>query len=224
MKKHNNLKIIWLIGMLTIVSLKLFSQESPQFRRTAFSFNVTRCLVSELNMSMEFFKTSRKSIEFNGGLIYVNSFLEERAKDWNNTTLFSEHGYAGRIYYKIFKRPDDKSKWRDYIAPGVSYKHLYYNEQWFDNNKSDDTLLRLNQKRDRNKIGLEFLWGKVYEASQGFAIEFYYGAGISLNSVTRTISQAQIKHNSEIINYNSTIKSFYARPTLLVGCKIRFRL
>jgi hypothetical protein len=175
-------------------------------------------------MSFERWSSSRRSIEFNGGIIYVNNFLEDRKDDWNNTTLFSEHGYAGRIHYKIFKRSEDNSRWKDYIAPGIVYKHMYYNVQWFDNNKSGDTLQRIYQKRDRDKFGIEFLWGKVYEMSPGLALEFYYGAGIMLTSVTRTISKVQEVGNPEIINYNSVISSFYVRPTIQVGMKLRFRM
>ena len=83
---------------------------------------------------------------------------------------------AARVHYKIFKKPeDDKTKWRDYISPGIAYKYLYYNNQWFENELTDDNGVtyneRLFQHRFRSKMSLEFIWGKVYEMNQTFAFE-----------------------------------------------------
>src|SRR5690606_25669694 len=121
--------------------------------------------VNEINISLERFISARRSIEINGGLIYVNEGLVDLSKDWTNTHYFNEHGGAARFIYKIYKRPVDGSKWRDYIAPGISYKYLYYKAQWFENELSDSKGSyheRIFQRRFRNKFGLEFMWGKIY--------------------------------------------------------------
>jgi hypothetical protein len=201
------------------------AQENPSYRKFGINVNVTRSLADEVNIGIERWSSSRRSIEINGGIIYVNDFLEERAKDWNNSTLFSEHGYTGRIYYKIHKRVEDNSdsKWRDYIAIGLVYKHLYYNDQWFDAG-AGDTVRSIYERRDRDKYGMEFLWGKVYEISPGLALEFYYGAGIMFTSVTRTISKVVNRHSPDVVNYDHIVTSFYGRPVIQAGLKLRFRM
>jgi hypothetical protein len=203
------------------------AQEST-YGKNAVSFNLTRMATSEINMGIEHFLDSRKSIEIIGSLVYVHDNLAEAAKKYSDTPLFSEHGYAGRAYYKVYKRPDDKSKWRDYIATGLIYKHLYYNEQWFENEKTDDdgTVYheRIYQSRVRDRLGVEFLWGKVYEMNRTFAFEFYYGAGLVVTSVSRTDYLKQPDDREpEIIVLNITDESVYFRPSIQLGIKFRIR-
>jgi hypothetical protein len=80
------------------------AQEPSAYRKNAISFNLTKAMVNELNMGFEHFLSIRRSIEFDGGLIYVNEFLKDQADDWQNAAFLSEHGYAARFHYKIYKR------------------------------------------------------------------------------------------------------------------------
>ncbi len=89
------------------------------------------------------------------------------------------------------------------------------------------------------------MWGKVYEASRTFAIEFYIGAGIDLTFATRTdysryatyepytykipheiyvskLLDNNIRRNQPIPDFID--KSFYARPSIQVGIKLRLRM
>jgi hypothetical protein len=225
------------VVLFFIPGKKSVGQEA-EFGRVAFSFNLTRLAVSEVNMSFEYFITSRRSIEFNGGLIYTNDFLAEQSADWVNSFAFSEHGFAGRFHYKIFRRPEVNSKWRDYIAPGLIFKSLYYNDipiisevkiDPFDNDTSFKYTESFLQKRERTKIGIEFLWGKVYEASRTFAFEFYYGAGIVVTMSTRTDHDRYATYVSSLGQYrNKSVPDFidkatYVRPTIQLGIKLRIR-
>ena len=105
------------------------AQENTGYGKTAISFNLTRMATSEYNISLERFLSSRRSIEFNFGLIYKNEFLSNQVNDWTNAdALFAEEGFAARIHYKIFKRQETDSKWKDYIAIGIVYKNLHYTD------------------------------------------------------------------------------------------------
>lgn len=224
----------FLLFFLAIATKNSYAQEEENYyRKNAISFNVTRSAVSELNMSIEHFLTPRKSIEFNGGLIYVNSFLEDQFNNWANATTFSEHGFAGRFHIKTFKRYESNTKWRNYTAPGLAYKQVYYNDMpvvskepkldYF-RHQYNESFLR---KENRRIIGLEFLWGSVYEASGTFGFEFYYGAGINV-----TMSETT-DHDRHIVYLNptypeTTLPDFvrdktYARPYLMLGFKLRLR-
>lgn len=217
------------IGLFLSSKEYSFSQELQPYGKNSFSFNLTRYAFTEINFGYERFISFRKSIEINGGLIYVNDKFEKETMNWKNAQAFSEHGYAGRFYYKVFRRVEDNTKkWRDYIAVGFSYRHLYYNEQWFDILQTDTLGIKYNerifQKRERNKYGVEFLWGKVYEMNRTFALEFYYGGGVCATDVTRTIVLNQPdERNPEIIEVNSDIHSFYIRPYPMLGMKLRVR-
>jgi len=216
--------ILFVFGLISSLAS---AQEAPVYRKNAISINVTRCATNEISLSYEHRFSVRRAIEFNAGLIYVNDGLQEFAKDWVNTQVFYEHGFAARVYYKIFKKPeDDKTKWRDYISPGISYKYLYYNKQWFENEKTDDKGQvyheRLYQHRFRDKYSLEFLWGKVYEMNQTLAFEFYYGAGLTGTISDRFVIYKQPDDREpEIITVEEYDNSFYVRPSLLVGAKLR---
>ena len=262
-KRLLNFNISFVFLFFTATSI-VYAQEPVVYGKNAFAFNLTRMAVSEINLSYERFLTSRRSIEFGGGLIYVNNYLKDQTKDWSDAELFSEHGYAGRFHYKIFKRPENSTKWRDYISPGIVFKNLYYNDRpiisetkpdylTYDSILTSDTLIytkddtvyyneKFLQKRKRIQIGIQFLWGKVYEASKTFAIEFYFGAGINITMATRTDHSrfATYRSKSYTLNDSSTIKDdnqrrnqtipdfiddfFYVRPSILVGIKLRLRM
>ena len=259
------------IFLFSPATITVQAQESPAYRKNVISFNLTSLAVSEINMGYEHFLTSRRSIEFDGGLVYVNDFLKDQAKDWPNAVLFSEHGYAGRFHYKIFKRLENISKWRDYIAPGIVFKNLYYNDMpvlsevkidYIINDSiiltgklMTDTIIYLKnntvnytenflRKSKRIQFGIQFLWGKVYEINRMFALEFYYGAEINATIATRTdhsryatylpksyssylhktknnIDDNQ-RRNQPVPDYID--KSFYLRPAILFGIKLRLRI
>ncbi len=203
------------------------AQDIPEYRKNAISINITRCAVNELNLTFEKRLSIRRALEFDAGYIYINDPIQSFAKTWVNTQYFYERGFAARIHYKIFKKPeDDKTKWRDYISPGIAYKYLYYNNQWFESEQTDGSGKtyneRLFQHRFRSKMSFEFIWGKVYEMNQTFAFEFFYGAGL-----TGTISDRYVIYNQpddrnpKIITVEDNDKSFYVRPSLLVGAKLR---
>jgi hypothetical protein len=211
------------------MTVRSHAQEVKPSGKLALSFNLTSCYVNELNISLEIFTSKRKSLMFDGGLVFVNEMLEEQTKDWNNSQLFSEHGYTGRFHYKVFSRKDDEAnRWHDYIAPGIIYKHLYYNAQWFTNVLKDKHnakyFERVYQSRVRTKFGLEFIWGNVYEMNRTFAFDFFYGGGIlatfSQRKIIRTIPDSRKNVTAEI---NDTDESFYVRPSATVGIKLRVR-
>lgn len=226
------------ISFLLIAGKFAYSQEATPLGRTAFSFNLTRMAVNEVNMSIERFISSRKSLEFSGGLVYVNEFLEGQVNDWYNAEdMFLEHGYAARIHYKVFKRVEVETKWRDYAAFGIAYKSVYYNDRPFVTELKPDHVVdtiffteSYLRKRERKVFGVEFLWGKVYEASRVFAFEFYLGARIDGTMATRTDHDRFAKYKSSVNQWrNTTIpdfveKSFYVRPSIQLGMKLRIRV
>ena len=221
-------KRIFLLSLISLLAFSTpgFSQDAPEYRKNAFSFNLTRYMVNELNLSYEHRFSLRRGIEFNFGYIYVNDEIKDLTKDWVNTQYFYEHGCAARFHYKIFKRKDlDETKWRDYIAPGVSYKYLYYNNQEFIS-ETDGKSEILYQHRFRHKMSLEFLFGKVYEMNSTFAFEFYYGAGI-----TGTLSDRYVEYRipdtkkmDVRVAVNDHAKDFYVRPLVMAGVKLRISL
>lgn len=199
------------------------AQDIPLYKRNAIAFNLTRSLTNELNFTIEHFFSERRSVEINVGLVYVNNGVESLADDWTNSHYFSEHGFSARMYYKIFKRKDDDdSKWRDYVSPGISFRYLYFNKQWFKNDVTTTKTERIYQSRFRDKVTLEILWGKVYEMNSTFAFEIYYGAGLSGTVVHRTdiLKQPDIKSET-VIPLNFVDDKFYLRPALSAGVKFR---
>lgn len=220
-------RFCFILFVFSLVSHFAVAQETPNYRKNAISINATRCATNEISLSYEHRFSVRRAIEFNAGLVYVNDGLQNFAKDWANTQYFYEHGFAARVHYKIFKKPeDDKTKWRDYIAPGIAYKYLYYNKQWFENEKIDEKGQtyheRIYQHRFRDKMSLEFIWGKVYELDQTWAFEFYYGAGLTGTISDRYVIAKQPDDREQtIITVEEYDHSFYVRPSLLVGAKLR---
>ncbi len=211
------------------------AQETAVYGKNAFSINLTRLAVSEINLSYEHFLNSRRSIEFDGGLVYTNDFLNDQIKDWSKSTLFSEHGYTGRFHYKIFKRSEEKTRWQEYISPGIVYKNLYYNDKDLTSiEKLDYFNLRYKetylQKRSRSIFGVEFLWGKVFEPGRTLTFDFYYGAGINATISKRTdynryanyVNPSNQSRNQSIPDFED--KSFYMRPYILIGLKLRLNM
>lgn len=213
------LSIAILIGLQPLV---VRGQESD-YGRNAISFNLTRLAVNEINMSFEHWYSSRRSLEISGGLVYVNSFFREQFSEWTNSQPFAERGFAARVHYKIFKRIEGASRWKDYIAPGIVYRYLYYDNQWFESG-SFLTLDRVSyaervyQHRVRSKFGLEFLWGKVYEMNSTLSFDFYYGAGVMFTSSRRFVIASE-PYNNDL----GEKTSFYVRPSIQAGIKFRIR-
>ena len=211
------------------------AQETAVYGKNAFSINLTRLAISEVNLSYEHFLNSRRSIEFDGGLVYTNNFLNDQIKDWSKSTLFSEHGFTGRFHYKIFKRSEEKTRWQEYISPGIVYKNIYYNDKDLTSiEKLDYFNLRYKetylQKRSRSIFGVEFLWGKVFEPGRTLTFDFYYGAGINATLSERTdhnryayyVSQSNQSKNQPIPDFVDN--SFYMRPYILIGLKLRLNM
>lgn len=160
------------------------------------------------------------------GLIYVNSSLEDLAKDMSNTHYFSEHGFSARVAYKLYKRPVEDSKWRDYIAPALTFKYLYFNNQWFTNETTDslDNKIEecLYQHRYRSKFGFEFLWGKVYNFNSTFALEMFYGVGLrATTSVRADIYRKDNCDSTQVTYLDFEDSRFFIRPSLRAGLKFR---
>jgi hypothetical protein len=219
-------KCVFLLVLIFSGILRVSAQDVPEYRKNAFSFNLTRYAVNELNLSFEHRYSVRRGIEFNAGFIYVNDQLKDLTKDWVNTQFFYEHGFAARIHYKIFKRKDsDETRWRDYIAPGVSYKYLFYNNQEFTGDNGGKTEI-LYQHRFRHKMSLEFLFGKVYEMNNTFALEFYYGAGITATMSDRYVGYRipDASKMDKVLEVNDHSKTFYVRPMVMAGIKLRLSL
>jgi hypothetical protein len=224
------------------------AQDNPSYGKHAFSINITRSSLNELSFSYEYWLSFRKSIEFTGGYIYVNDFLRDQFDDWKNSTIFSEQGYSFRLHYKIFRRTENESRWHDYISFGMVYKYLYYNNYEIVGTdiKYDSSLLKTNpilyadsgafqytenflRDSKRSKMGVEFIWGHVYDLNKVFAFEFYYGAGINATIAShidhsRTAIYVNPKHQwiSQPIP-DFTYDNFYLRPTVMLGIKFRIR-
>ncbi len=249
MKKRFYVPYLSFVILLFLPVKIVYGQESAVYGKHAIAINLTRCTVNEISVSYEYWLNFRKSIEFNWGLVYVNDFFQEQVKDWENAMLFSEHGYAGRFYYKIHKRAEENTRWRDYIAYGVSYKYLYFNDYLINNGEikfdpidkiiQPDTIIykdtvvayteQFLRDSERHKIGIEFIWGKVYEASKTIAFEFYFGGGLVANIASHTDHSRYATYQSSKFQYlnqpipDYTYDQFYMRPVALLGIKFRVR-
>ena len=222
-----------LLAIILLGGACVLAQEQLPYRRTAVSFNITRLMVNEANMGFERFITNRRSFDFEFGVMYANEFWQEAAKSYTTDPLFHEHGFAARFHYKFF-RTKDNSKWRNFMGPGISYKHLYYNDYDMAIDKKDEAgrayVLTLKQDRERDKFGIDFIWGNAYEASRTFAFEFYYGAGLSITSVKRSdhdryvtyVDEYDQSRNTALPNYID--HSVYLRPVIQLGMKLVIRL
>ena len=205
-----------------------YSQGANLSAKNSFSFNLTGCFINEINLGFERRISNRKSLEIDGGIIFVNNFLVDQTKNWNNSLAFSEHGYAARVHYKIFAATEaGTKKWRDYISPGLLFKHLYYNELLLTNEFKDyhGTFFEyINQSRIRTKLGLEFLWGKVYEVNRTCSFDFFYGGGVVANFVEKKIIQRiPDSRKNEIVDVNKIYNSIYFRPYATLGLKFSIR-
>ncbi|HRH64708.1 MAG TPA: hypothetical protein PLU53_00270 [Bacteroidia bacterium] len=206
---------------------QLSGQEAPEYKKNALALDLTQYGINEINLNYEHFFSIRRSIEFTASLVYVNDPLAEFGRSFTNSHYFEEHGFGARIAYKLYKPQVEDSRWRDYIAPGLIYKYLYYNNQWFENEttnaKGDKYTEAIYQHRFRHKFGLEFVWGKVYDMNKSFAFELYYGVGLRGTLSSRTDIQKQDTVGvSKIYDVNFQDDNFYIRPTLRGGVKFRF--
>lgn len=209
-----------------MIQLTVFSQEVPEFKKSAIAFDITQMATNEINLSYEHFFSARRSLEFALGLIYVNNSLEDLSADMSNTHYFSEHGFSARVAYKLYKKPVEDSKWRDYIAPAVTYKYLYFNNQWFTNETTDSSGKKIDecllQHRYRSKFGFEFLWGKVYNFNSTFALEMFYGVGLRATTSVRTdVSRRDNCDSVAVTHLDYNDKRFFIRPALRAGLKFR---
>jgi hypothetical protein len=216
--------------------ISIETNAQSMYRRTAFTFNLTRLMVNEVNFGFEQFVSQRRSIEFDGGVVFANEFLQDAADNLTVDPIFYEHGYAVRFHYKIWHTKEN-SKWRNYIAPGLNFKHVYYNDYAVIIEKVDESYRpaesyteTLLQDRERDKFGVDFIWGNVYEASRTFAFEIYYGAGLTVSSVRRLDHDHHIVYDNPAIDYknktipNSVDHSVYLRPIPMLGFKLVVRL
>lgn len=215
--------ILLFAGMLFAADLFAQQSEEVAYKKNSINTNITLCITNEINFGIERFITPRRSIEINGGIVYVNEFLEEAAKAWTNSHYFSEEGFTIRMAYKMYKKRAEGSRWTDYISPVLIYKYLFYDEKWFenevDNSDYEECIL---QSRTRHKFGFEFLWGKVYELSPSTAFELYYGVGLRGTSVERTdIAKQDSCDVSPVYMVNWTDDNFYLRPSIHGGVKFR---
>lgn len=215
--------------LLTLCRSSLIAQDGVTEKKHAFTFSLTSCLVNEINAGVEFPLGPGKILELNGGLIFVNDFLEDQTSDWKNSQAFSEHGFTARAHLKVMSSTEKTNKkWRNYIAPGLVFKSLYYNEQWFTNVLSDSKdrkyFERLYQSRDRMKVGIEFLWGKVYTLNKTFSFDFFYGGGVMGTKATRNVLKTiEDSRTNEIDESSKVITSYYLRPLITTGFKICIR-
>ncbi|MCC7232187.1 MAG: hypothetical protein IT242_04535 [Bacteroidia bacterium] len=204
------------------------AQEAPEYLKNSVSVDIAQTLINELNLSYEHYLSPRRSIELSGSLVFTNPVLEDMMDDWSNTHYFSEHGFVIRAAYKLYKRKLDDSKWREFIAPVIMYKNLYFNEQWFQNSQTNEATGEkykecLYQSRKRSVVGIEFIWGKIYDMSKSTAFEFYYGLGLHATSAVRKdIKKQDVCDVTPVYDVNYTDNSFYFRPTLRGGIKFRF--
>lgn len=208
-----------------LIQSSVFSQEEPEFKKNAFAIDITQMASNEINLNHEHFFSSRKSLELSAGLIYVNDALESLSEGLSNSHYFSEHGFSFRAAFKLYKRPVPDSKWRDYIAPAIMYKYLYFNNQWFENEKDSAGIKfteSLFQHRYRSKFGFEFLWGKVYNFNQTFALELFYGVGLRATTSVRTdIYRKNEFDTTAVTTLDFEDERFFIRPALRAGAKFR---
>ncbi len=221
-------KVLTSFIVLFWVQFQGFSQEAPEYKKNALAVDITLMATNEINLYYEHYFSARRSLEVSLGLVYVNDFLEDFSKDISNTHYFSEHGFSARVAYKLYRKPVEDSKWRDYIAPAIVYKYLYFNNQWFTNEVTDEvTGLKydecLYQHRFRDKFGFEFLWGKVYEFNPTMALEMFYGVGLrGTVSLRSDLLKQDICDSTDIYvpSYGDD-HSFYLRPVLRAGVKFK---
>jgi len=197
------------------------------------SLNVGQYFVNEINLGYEHFLSEKKSIEVNGGIIYRNEFWLNVASDWINSQYFREHGFAARVYYKIYKKISEKNNNKSFYSFGLNYQYLYFNNEWIETGK----LITLNYGGDnvvvneeilmhrlRHRIGAQLLLGNVIPAGNNFALEIYYGLGVrGIYSNRFDVARGGTVNGEKVIqkylNYEDT--HFYLRPTIHAGVKLK---
>jgi hypothetical protein len=205
------------------------------------SFNIGQYLVNEINLGYEYFLSENKSIELNGGLIYQNQFLMSLSEDWINSQYFREQGFAVRAYYKTYKKSNEKKNSKTFYSFGLNYQYLFFNEDWFDTGKTftlDSNVVtvpphpykdpnagdeQVLMHRLRHRIGVQLLLGNVLPMGSNFFLEFYYGLGLRGIFSRRTdVARITTIDGSEYYqDLNSVDNSFYVRPTIHAGVKLK---
>lgn len=215
--------LLFSVSLLTLPSVHAQDLEVRK-KKNALSVIVTNAATNEFNIGIERYISPRRSIEINAGIVRSNPFLRDLTKDWSNSQYFYESGYTVRLGMKFYKRRPEDSHWQDYVSPVLFYKYLYFDPQWFevpiDNSDYSEAIY---QKKQRVKMGFQFLWGKVYSLNNSFDFEFYYGVGIRGVDVERTdISKQDTAGVSPIYPVDFVDHNFYIRPSIQGGAKIRF--
>jgi hypothetical protein len=226
-----------LLTILFLLSVTSVAQESLPYRKNAITINITRLLVNEYNFGIERFFSQRRSMEIDVGIIHPSEYWQDVAADFTEDPLFYEEGYALRVHIKTWKKTEN-SKWRNYSGPGITYKHTFYEDYPMTVTKTNPSVKpghgqyveTMSQDRVRDKFGLEYIWGNVFEASRTFAFEIYYGAGLTVASVKRTDHDRFATYQDSNEQWrNQALPTFidysvYFRPILQAGFKMVIRL
>jgi hypothetical protein len=156
------------------------------------SVNLGQYFINEINLGYEHFISKKNSIEVNGGIIYRNEFWLNLASDWVNSQYFREQGFAARVYYKTYKKANEKNNNKTFYSFGLNYQYLYFNDEWINTNKigtvneyiTQDSIIihsgpeEILMHRTRHRLGIQLMMGNVIPAGNNFAIEVYYGLGV----------------------------------------------
>ena len=209
--------------------LLLHAQDKPVYHENTIGINVVQLALNEFSISLEHRFSPRRSLELSGGYVYVNKLFEKMTEDWTNSHNFSELGFSLRAGYKFYKKSAEGSRWKNYIEPIIVYKYLFYNNQWFNyertNQKNGEIYTEcFFQNRLRIKFGIDFIWGKEYSLNKKYSLEFFWGGGLRATSVERqdVLKQDTCGVSKILVLGREIDKQFYIRPTLTAGIKFRF--
>ncbi len=203
-----------------------------QQQKNAFTFNLGQYLVNEINLGYEHSVSEKQGIELHGGFIYRNNVLLAKAKDWTKSQYFYEHGFAGSIAFKIYKKLGDNSARKSYIAPGLNYQYLYFPNEWFDTGHDSTTTVnkveskvteQIYQHRFRHRIGLQLTLGNIFPMGKTFGLEIYYGIGVRgilSNRYDNSVSETSFGSTKVYVSGNRD-ETYYLRPTIHAGVKLR---
>ncbi len=206
---------------------------APQ--NNALTFNLGQYLVNEINLGYEHFLKEKRSVEFNGGLIYRNDALLKLAKDWSNSQYFYERGFTAKVAYKIYRKGGEKNGKKNYYAFGINYQYLYFNNEWFETDKeikfkpepSGSEVVgkeEIYRHRFRNRVGLQITLGNIIPMGNTFGLELYYGLGLrGILSNRFDVARGAIVNDEHftIQTLNFGDQKFYVRPSIHAGIKLR---
>ena len=119
----------------------------------------------------------------------------------------------------------------------MNYQYLYFNNEWINTNKigtvkeyiTQDSIIshtgpeEILMDRTRHRLGVQLMMGNVIPSGNNFAIEVYYGLGVRGIFSTRFDEARKVTEDGkEYIGYlNFEDKSFYLRPTIHAGIKLK---